>query len=515
MRVSRITGVLVALATTAAVLCGSSVGAPLPAAASTADPATELPREINGGVELTLADGDLLRVWASKDYRTVWAKRRDVAAGEWGQRQVVLRKKHLFCGAVKARTANGAVAVLAECDRYGYAEDQAPVASRAIWSADAVTWTPYALTGESYEEPGISPDGTNAVWPQGEGYVTRTAGGFMAHELATPGQEYTATATITDTAQVSYLYGAQLGRRCRLVVLTRTDDAAPTHQELALVDGCIDADFVNVDADTAWFGDTTDPAFRSVISRPDATSPWAVSQIAPASAPGLRGSVHGLDTDYVTAPGLSLFALGSTDRRTIRAQAYDPVAQSWGPPVVVHSAGARCSWGDNWLTPPLSVLVADLRCGGRHVVLTTQDGHGWRALRMGRHTWGLSPDGRFVAIPGRSESYVVSAERGVVTLPLPVTGRCDLVVPDGPDGAVLLTARGRHRGWPTVLQHSSPGRWTTLSHTRLPVFEPECRAVRPSTYDLPYRFDVSGGAKGYAVQIVRRGGEWTVRRSRY
>ena len=67
----------------------------------------------------------------------------------------------------------------------------------------------------------------------------------------------------------------------------------------------------------------------------------------------------------------------------------------------------------------------------------------------------------------------------------------------------------------TVLQHSSPGRWTTLSHTRLPVFEPECRAVRPSTYDLPYRFDVSGGAKGYAVQIVRRGGEWTVRRSRY
>ena len=144
MRVSRITGVLVALATTAAVLCGSSVGAPLPAAASTADPATELPREINGGVELTLADGDLLRVWASKDYRTVWAKRRDVAAGEWGQRQVVLRKKHLFCGAVKARTANGAVAVLAECDRYGYAEDQAPVASRAIWSADAVTWTPYA-----------------------------------------------------------------------------------------------------------------------------------------------------------------------------------------------------------------------------------------------------------------------------------------------------------------------------------------------------------------------------------
>lgn len=503
-----------AVAATAAVLTGSPVtAAPPPAAPRAETPATALPQEIRGGVELILADGDRFRIWASKNHRTVWSNRYDVATGAWAGRTVVLRKKHLECGRVEARTANGAVAVTALCDS-GYAEDQAPTRSQALWSADTVTWESYELHGEAYDEPGISPDGTHAVWPKWHGYVTRTAAGFSGHRLDTRGQEYAVTATITDAEQVSFLYGAQLGRRCRLVVLTRTGDAAPTRQELALADGCADSDLVNVDSDTTWFGERADPAYRAVISRPDADSPWAVSTIAPAWAPGLQDSALRFDTAFFTAPGLPLLALGSTDRRTIRAQAYDPVAQSWGEPVVIHSASATCTWGDTWVAQPLAVLVADLSCGSRHVVLTTLDGLAWRALRMGRHTWGLSPDGRYVAVPGRSETYVVSAERGVVTLPLPVTGRCDLVVPDGPDGAVLLTSAGRHHGWPTVLRHSSPGRWTTLSRTRLPVFETACHRVRPSNYDLPYRFDVYGRLTGYTVRVVERDGAWTAVRRR-
>lgn len=71
---SRITGVIVALATTAAVLTGSTSGAaPAPAPATDVPEVADLPREIEGGVELTLADGDLLRVWASENYRTVRA----------------------------------------------------------------------------------------------------------------------------------------------------------------------------------------------------------------------------------------------------------------------------------------------------------------------------------------------------------------------------------------------------------------------------------------------------------
>lgn len=509
---SRITGVVVALATAAAVLTGSSAGASPPAAQ-----AAELPREIPGGQEVTLADGDLLRVWTSDHHRVVWAKRRDTATGTWGPRTEVLRRKNLFCGDVDVRTASGAVAVLAPCDRHGYAEDQAPTASRAIWSPDTLTWSSYGLEGEAYEEPGISPDGRRAVWPDAPGYVTWGPEGFTSHALETPGQEYTATATITDTGQVSYLYGSGAARRCRIVVLTRIGDAPPARQELALANGCSDSAFANVDSDTAWFGDPTQVADRAVISRADASSPWAVTEVAPAHAPGLVQVEGRLHTDFVTAPGLPIYAIASRDRHVVRAQAYDRATRTWGSPVVVHDAGSRlCRWGPSSFAEPLGVIVVDLSCGGRRVVLTTRDGATWQALRGGTQPLGASPDGTYVAVPGRDRTWVLSPALGVVPLPDGVTGRCDVVVPDGPDGAVLLTAAGRHRGWPTVLQHSSPAGWTRISRTNLPTPDEGCGEAQASTYDLPYRFDVFGrGGRGYTVRIVRRAGEWTARRTRW
>jgi hypothetical protein len=510
---SRITGVIVAVATTAAVLTGSTVGASSPpAAAETAG----LPREIRGGVELTLADGDLFRVWVDRDQRAVWGKRHDAATGTWGGRRVVLQEKNLSCGDVDARTSNGAVAVTAKCDPGSYAEDQAPTGSRAVWSADTVTWSSYELEGEAYDEPGISPDGSRAVWPEFRGYVTWGPEGFTRHPLATPGREYTATATITDDAQVSYLYGANVApRRCRLLVLTRTGDAAPSRQEVALDDACQDANFANVDSDTAWFGDFSNPGWVSVISRPDAGSPWAVTAIAPATAPGLDDTGGRLDTRFFTAPGQSLHAVGSARGRVVRAQAYDPQSQTWGRSTTAYDAGGtRCRWGDNWWAEPPGVVMAALTCGGRNVVLTVRDGAPWQALRMGRHPYGLSPDGRYVAVPGRSRTHVISPELGVVTLPGGVVGRCDVVVPDGPDAAVLLTSAGRHRGWPTVLKASAADGWRTLSRTRLPTFPTDCVRARSSNLDLPYRFDVYARWTGYTVRLVETDEGWTVRRTR-
>ena len=506
---SRITGVIVALATTAAVLTGSTSGAAPPPAA-----AAELPRELEGGVEVTLADGDLLRVTTAENYRTVWSERRDAATGTWGPRTVVLRRKNLFCGDVDARTANGAVALIAKCDRYSYSADQAPVASHALWSADTVTWSSYELEGEAYEEPGISDDGSNAIWPEHDGYVVRTEAGFTRHRLDTRGMEYTSTATITDQEQVTYLFGAQTGRRCALVVLTRNGAADPVRQEVSGTGACGDIALANVDQDTVWLGDLTDPAFRTVVARADPSSPWAVTQVAPAGAPGLQRAGR-LGVGFFTATAMPLISLGAPDRRRFRAQRYDPVSQTWGPTVLAYDAGARrCRWGDNWIAEPLAVIAVDLKCGARHVVLTTTDGVAWQALPMGRHVRGISPDGRYVAVPGRSRTSVISAERGVVTLPLPVTGRCDVVVPDGPDGAVLLTSRGRHHGWPTVLQHSSPDGWSTLSRTDLPTFATPCTTARSSAYELPYRVDLFGRLTGYTVRILERDGEWTARRSR-
>jgi hypothetical protein len=516
---SRIMGVIVALATAAAVLTGSTVGAaPPPAPASAADVpgVADLPREIERGVELTMADGDLLRLWAAADYRTVWSRRHDAATGSWGPRLEVLHRKHLFCGDVDARTSGGAVAAMVQCDFYGYAEDQAPVGSQALWSPDAVTWSSYPLEGEAYDEPGISPSGANAVWLQSGGYVTRTAAGFAGHDLDTRGQEYTATATITDDAQVSYLYGAHLSRRrCGLVVLTRTGDAAPTRQDVEIDDACQDRNFANVDANTAVFGEFASPASVAVISRPDASSPWTVTRLAPDSAPGLVHHEGRLYTQYVTAPGAPLVALGSRRGRQVRAQVYDPVAQAWSPSTTVLESRGRCRWNGNGTDQPVAVLVAVVRCGGNNVALTTRDGLTWQALRMGPRVLGQSRDGRYVAVPGPTSTHVISADRGVVTLAGGTTGRCDVAVPAGPDEAVLLVA-GRHsRRWPVTLRHLSGGGVERLGRSGAPTAG-RCRSVEQS-WDRPTRFEMRSTRidHGQTVEVVRRGGGWTVRLRRW
>ena len=200
--------------------------------------------------------------------------------------------------------------------------------------------------------------------------------------------------------------------------------------------------------------------------------------------------------------------------RVVRVQAYEAHSQTWGPSTTAYDAGRkRCRWGDNWWAEPPGVVMAALSCGGRNVVLTVRDGAPWQALRMGRHPYGLSPDGRYVAVPGRSRTHVISPERGVVTLPGGVNGQCDVVVPDGPDAAVLLTAAGRHRGWPTVLKASAADGWRTLSRTRLPTFPTDCVRARSSNFELPYRFDVYARWTGYTVRLVETDDEWTVRRT--
>lgn len=512
---SRIMGVVVALATAATVLTGATAGGAEPAAPP---PAADLPREIPGGVELVMADGDLLRIWVSDHHRVVWGKRRDAATGTWGTRTEVLRRKNLFCGDVDARTANGAVAVIAECDKGGYSEDTAPVSSRALWSADTLTWSSYALEGEAYEEPGISPDGSRAVWPEFRGYLTWGPEGFVRRALTTPGQEYTTTATITDTAQVSYLYGARVSaRRCALVVLTRTGDAAPSRQEVALEGACQDAGFANVDANVTVFGELDHAASVAVISRADASSPWVVTSIAPSTAPGLYQTWRALDRRFFTAPGLPLFALGSADRRSVMAQPFDRTTQTWAAPVTILRTRDRCHWDDTWTAENLGVLVADLRCGdrGRRVTLTTNDGTAWQAVRGTQNPRGLSPDGRYVAVPSRRATYVISRERGVVALPGGVSDRCDVVVPDGPDGAVRLTSGGRSRGWPTRLEHSSAAGWSRLARTSLPTPPRDCRFAQTS-WTAQDAFDVFGRRdQGYSVRIVRRDDRWTTRHERW
>ena len=100
-----------------------------------------------------------------------------------------------------------------------------------------------------------------------------------------------------------------------------------------------------------------------------------------------------------------------------------------------------------------------------------------------------------------------------MSLPGGVAGRCDVAVPDGPDGAVLLTSAGRNQGWPTVLQHSTPKGWSGLSRTSLPTPRRDCRSLQASWQTLD-SFDIGWRVRGYTARILERDGRWSARRDR-
>lgn len=511
----RLVGGGVAVALLATTLTGAgAVVAPAPAPS-----AADLPRETARGVVVDLADGDRFEVSVSRNLREVRGRRYDAATGTWGERTVVLRRRNLFCGDVDARAAGTSVAVIAECDRFGYAEDQAPTHSQALWSDDLVTWRVHRLEGEAYEEPGISPDGRSAVWPQHQGYLTLTpAGGFVARTISLPGQEYTATATIGDDGRVSVLYGAsdRTGSSCRLAVATRLGDEPPVRQELDVVNACGDVALVNVDALTVLFGDPTSPAYVTTITRRDQASPWAVTSIAPAEAPGLveRGGRAG--TTYVHSPGLPLVALSSADRSAIDVQEYDALAQRWGPLRPLTTVPGPCRWEDAFSSAPFGVLVAQAVCDGRTTVLVSTDGSSWSTVPLARHPLGVSADRRRVSASTRRSTSVFSRELGRVVLPVGATRRCDAVLPSGPDSAVRLTT-SRETGWPTVLQESTATGWrrTDTAVPRARARNESCRRVRVDLYDTVPSYSFYGRLRSTTVSVVPRGDGWKVRRTVY
>ncbi|KRF30651.1 hypothetical protein ASG94_19200 [Nocardioides sp. Soil805] len=484
-------------------------------------PATEadLPRETTRGVVVDLADGDRFAVSVSRNLREVRGRRYDAATGTWGERTVVLRRKNLFCGDVDARAAGTSVALIAECDRFGYAEDQAPTHSQALWSDDLVTWRVHRLEGEAYEEPGISPDGRSAVWPQYQGHLTLTpAEGFGSRTISLPGQEYTETATIADDGRVSVLYGRN-GRReadCRFTVVTRLGDGEPVRQELDVPNACSDSSLVNVDALTVLFGDRTSPAYVTTISRPDQSSAWTVTAVAPSAAPGLveRGGRAG--TTYVSSPGLPLVALSSADRSAVDVQEYDALAQRWGPLRPLTTLPGPCHWEGAFSSQPFGVLVAQVACAGRSKALVSTDGSTWTTVQVASHPLGVSADRRWVSSSTRRSTTVFSRELGRVVLPVGATRRCDVVLPSGPGSALRLTT-SRASGWPTVLQESTASGWrrTDTAVPRARARNDTCRRVQVDLYGTAPSYTFSGRLHSTTLSVVPRGDGWKVRRTLY
>lgn len=525
----RPTGAVVALAAATTVLTTSAAApgstartAPTTSPAELAALAAGLPRPTARGVELTLADGDRLRLATTRDQREVVSRRYDAATAAWGPVRRVLREPRLYCGGLDARTSAGAVAVIAQCDRGGYADDQAPTSSYALWSADGVRWEARRLRGEAFEEPGISPDGQSAVWPQHERYTTFAAGaGFVTREVDAPGQEYTVTATVDDSERVSFLYGG--GSRsvdCALQVRIRTADGPVEAGSLDVADACADVLLANVDATHVLVGDPGTPAYVTVVARSDTASPWTVTRAAPAYAPGLveHSPRRGEPATLLAARELPLVAVGSPDRHRFLAQTYDEATGRWAAPVEVVRTPARCVFSGSASSDPLAVLVTGLSCrDGRRrstLELVSTDALTFTTLRRGpRSPVGISPDGAWASVTHRGRTTVLSRERGLVTLGLGASRTCDLVVPSGPDGVLRLTSDGRGRGWPRVLQRSTPDGWTRVSSARARV-EPDgrCGFVDAVGYGRPYVWNLAGAVDvGLVVSFRQVDGTWSAR----
>ncbi len=475
-------------------------------------------REIEGGVVISLDSGDRLRIKTSTDYRRTTIQRA-VAGGSWGAESRLVRKKKLFCGDVKAATSGPGVSLTVMCDRYGYADDQAPVNSQAMVSTDdGRTWASKTIPGEGYEEPAISPAGVAASWPMGQGgfMAWQPDTGYRLDRVKASNQEYTETTTVTDAGVVTYVYATGVDRRtCGLVFTAVAPGGQSARQVLPLLDdsGCGDVGLESPDANTVVLdGDDTTPALRWVATRPDVDAPWVLSTIAPASAPGLeyveRGSMY---TQYLSSPDYPddapLVAVSARDGRHVVAQAYDDVAQRWAPPAPVYTSPTRCTWQrDGNLSEP--AYLAMLRCGRQRVALSSLDGVTWEARPGVRAPVGVSQDGAYAALATSGQVTLLSRELGRVTLPYGVSGRCNLVMPGGPDSAALLTTKSGRRGWPARIRTSGASGWSAGRAARLPTPGETCRRITWESYEGDLYFARGTRYDGYPFTLRRTDTGW-------
>ena len=327
---------------TAGLLVGGQSGQPDPARR----PRT-LPEELDGGVIVDLADGDRFKASVSRDQRTVWGSRYDAATRSWSARAVVFKEKDVFCGDVDARAAGTAVALIAQCDEGGYSEDTGahPLAGALLpRHADLEAFT---LPGEAYEEPGISPSGSHAIWPLHNGWVdVRPPPASRSSSASCRGRSTPSPAPSPTPATSPCCTAARSvdGRRLRAQRADRARRPAPRPGS-------------SFDARQRLRGRRPGQRRRhhgalrrarqprvaqTTISRPDTASPWAVTGIAPSTAPGLvrhRGAAPPPPCSS-TSPGLPLLAVGSPDKRRFYAQAYDRGRPSAGRQPRRRSAGA-------------------------------------------------------------------------------------------------------------------------------------------------------------------------------
>ena len=443
------------------------------------------------------------------DPRTISIQHLDPATGQWDAPSTLARTRgRVTCGEIDGRASAGGFAVLAECDT-PYYDDQAPVHSLALASLDGRSWSRLTLPGEAYRAPAVSPDGAYAAWlvgQTGQFVEWSAARGFAPPATTTydadSGDE---TLVVDDAGTVSVLGPEPSGGSCVVGVHSRDLAGLRTHTVVEGVDpGCTDGSLDNVDALTVTGGQ--DRATRYTLARADAGAPWRLTRIRPVEAPGFvdygysrkRISSHFPET---SDPAQPLVSIGSPDRHRIYAQRYDEATQTWGPQALVHTSGKACRSGFDYSEAGRTLYVDELRCRGTSTVLVSADAVTWTVGKVGHRPWTATTDA--VALPSATGTTVVT-RAGVRQFPAAIAGRCDVAVP-GREGELVRLHGGR--GWPTKVQVSTGGAFTTVSTTKR--VRGGCRRVLADSSTQTPLLILQGDRDRYA-QLRLRHGTWTL-----
>ena len=479
------------------------------------------------------------------DPRTVKVQHRLDGEPAWSESTVLFRERSITCGRIEGRASTGGVALTLECDT-PYYEDQAPARSRAAVTQDLTSWALSELPGEAYRTPGISPSGEHAAWLAGGigSFVSWSAGsGFSGVRRTSYDSDGSDNATVVaDDGTVTVAGGEGRDGRCVLGLHA----VSPAGQEsIQYVDfapgqptGCTELSVEGVSSTRITNSRYAGRQGRWVVGRPDEASPWVLLARAPEQAPGrekYRRSVQrAMDTVFSDVPGQPLLSVGSPDRRRVEVQAYDEQAQRWGPARVVYDHGfPGCAWDEEAGARSLRVHSLLMHCypkrrasgdypaRGRGFairparaqrVLLSPDGRRWRTISVGARPVTPSLDRRQVAAPGFPGTTIVSPS-GFVRLRAKAAGRCEVVLPVGPDSVVRLDATRGSRGFPSRLQRWTGSGWRAVQ--RLDGFGPgRCRSIETLAYGGPGRFFLRTTVGAKSVRIERTADGYRVRLTR-
>ncbi len=292
----------------------------------------------------------------------------------WTHPEVVFEDEGRECGAVRPISAGRTVAATLECDEH-YAEDQAPTASVAVVSTED-GWAHRDLDGEAFGTPGLSPDGSHAVWQQ-DGKLLTWSGDFGSAPMP---DQHAQVVTVDDSGEVVRLAPGSGPDGC-------TVEVTAEGRRTAVPVGRLTCDEVGLAlvGPSEVRGDVSGQAGTEFVVRREGASGWTLAALPPVTAPGLE--VYPDDPDrgvwnQVTANTRGdLVALGSPDRHHVTAQRYDRFEQRWTPARLVHDAGSSICRRDVEDAGVLQGRTFRLRlvCGGEPVVLRSRRGEAWRS----------------------------------------------------------------------------------------------------------------------------------------